>query len=39
MPDLGVVMLTSYSDDEALFQAIQAGAAGTSSSRSSVRTS
>ena len=28
MPDLGVVMLTSYSDDEALFQAILAGAAG-----------
>jgi two-component system, NarL family, response regulator DevR len=28
LPDLGVVMLTSYSDDEALFQAIMAGAAG-----------
>jgi two-component system, NarL family, response regulator DevR len=28
MPDLGVVMLTSYSDDEALFQAILAGASG-----------
>jgi DNA-binding NarL/FixJ family response regulator len=28
MPDLGVVMLTSYSDDEALFQAIMAGASG-----------
>ena len=28
LPDLGVVMLTSYSDDEALFQAILAGAAG-----------
>ena len=28
LPDLGVVMLTSYSDDEALFQAIFAGAAG-----------
>ena len=28
VPDLGVVMLTSYSDDEALFQAILAGAAG-----------
>jgi two-component system, NarL family, response regulator DevR len=28
LPELGVVMLTSYSDDEALFQAIMAGAAG-----------
>jgi two-component system response regulator DevR len=28
MPDVGVVMLTSYSDDEALFQAIMAGASG-----------
>jgi DNA-binding NarL/FixJ family response regulator len=28
MPGLGVVMLTSYSDDEALFQAILAGASG-----------
>jgi two-component system response regulator DevR len=28
MPELGVVMLTSYSDDEALFQAILAGASG-----------
>jgi two-component system response regulator DevR len=28
LPDLGVMMLTSYSDDEALFQAILAGAAG-----------
>ena len=28
MPDLGVLMLTSYSDDEALFQSILAGAAG-----------
>ena len=28
MPHLGVVMLTSYSDDEALFQAILAGASG-----------
>ncbi len=28
LPELGVVMLTSYSDDEALFQAIFAGAAG-----------
>jgi DNA-binding NarL/FixJ family response regulator len=28
MPDLGVLMLTSYSDDEALFQAILAGASG-----------
>ena len=28
LPDLGVVMLTSYSDDEALFQAILAGASG-----------
>jgi two-component system, NarL family, response regulator DevR len=28
LPELGVVMLTSYSDDEALFQAILAGAAG-----------
>jgi two-component system, NarL family, response regulator DevR len=28
IPDLGVVMLTSYSDDEALFQAILAGASG-----------
>jgi DNA-binding NarL/FixJ family response regulator len=28
MPDLGVVMLTSYSDDEAVFQAILAGASG-----------
>jgi DNA-binding NarL/FixJ family response regulator len=28
MPDLGVLMLTSYSDDEALFQAIMAGASG-----------
>ena len=28
MPELKVVMLTSYSDDEALFQAIFAGAAG-----------
>ena len=28
MPDLKVVMLTSYSDDEALFEAIMAGASG-----------
>ncbi len=28
MPDLRVVMLTSYSDDEALFEAIMAGASG-----------
>jgi two-component system response regulator DevR len=28
LPELGVVMLTSYSDDEALFQAIFAGAGG-----------
>ena len=28
MPHLGVVMLTSYSDDEALFEAIMAGASG-----------
>ena len=28
MPDLAVVMLTSYSDDEALFEAIMAGASG-----------
>ncbi|HYO37405.1 MAG TPA: response regulator transcription factor [Geodermatophilus sp.] len=28
MPDLKVIMLTSYSDDEALFQAILAGASG-----------
>jgi two-component system, NarL family, response regulator DevR len=28
MPDLKVIMLTSYSDDEALFEAIMAGAAG-----------
>ena len=28
LPELGVVMLTSYSDDEALFQAIMAGASG-----------
>jgi DNA-binding NarL/FixJ family response regulator len=28
MPDLRVVMLTSYSDDEALFEAILAGASG-----------
>ena len=26
MPDLRVIMLTSYSDDEALFEAIMAGA-------------
>ena len=28
MPDLKVIMLTSYSDDEALFEAIMAGASG-----------
>ena len=28
MPDLRVIMLTSYSDDEALFEAIMAGASG-----------
>src|SRR4051794_22777490 len=28
MPDLRVIMLTSYSDDEALFDAIMAGASG-----------
>ncbi len=28
MPDLTVIMLTSYSDDEALFEAIMAGASG-----------
>src|SRR3954462_14880487 len=28
MPELKVVMLTSYSDDEALFEAIMAGASG-----------
>ncbi|MCU1605259.1 MAG: devR 2, partial [Modestobacter sp.] len=28
MPELAVVMLTSYSDDEALFEAIMAGASG-----------
>src|SRR4051812_49612969 len=28
MPDLQVIMLTSYSDDEALFEAIMAGASG-----------
>ncbi len=38
VPDLKVVMLTSYSDDEALFEAIMAGASGTCSSRSSGRT-
>src|SRR4051812_50222356 len=28
MPELKVIMLTSYSDDEALFEAIMAGASG-----------
>ena len=32
-PEIACVMLTSYADDEALFAAIMAGAAGTSSSR------
>ena len=39
MPHLACLMLTSYSDDDALFDAIMAGAAATSSSKSATPTS